>query len=328
MRERPPDLDERDLAPVLEQWGISAVVLDHLPVGFGDHHWSATDSAGRRWFVKVADLTDKRHCGPDPAAAATGLRRAMDTAADLTGLDFVVAPLRDREGRTTRPLGTRWAVSVFPWLEGTDRATFHWHRTATERAEVIGILARLHRTDPPAATPDQPMDLTRRATLDRALAPDPVPPAVAGPYTVLAWTLVADHRPVLRRRLVEFGEIASTAADRDRWVITHGEPHPGNLFRGPSGYRLIDWDTVGLAVPERDLSGVTTEPAELARYPELTGREVDPRLIRGYRLRWDLEEIGIYLDQFARPHRATEDTELAWTGLKESVARLAGGGEG
>jgi thiamine kinase-like enzyme len=37
------------------------------------------------------------------------------------------------------------------------------------------------------------------------------------------------------------------------YVITHGEPHPGNLLRTRAGLRLIDWDMTALARPERDL---------------------------------------------------------------------------
>jgi spectinomycin phosphotransferase len=43
------------------------------------------------------------------------------------------------------------------------------------------------------------------------------------------------------------------AAESGPVVVTHGEPHPGNILRAAGGLYLIDWDTVGLALPERDL---------------------------------------------------------------------------
>ncbi len=109
-------------------------------------------------------------------------------------------------------------------------------------------------------------------------------------------------------------------------MITHGEPHPGNLLRDQApatDYHLIDWDTVGLAVPERDLAGMDAEPEDLERYEAATGHRPDVRMITGYHLRWDLEELGIYADQFRHDHDRTPDTELAWEGLVESVTRLA-----
>ena len=46
---------------------------------------------------------------------------------------------------------------------------------------------------------------------------------------------------------------AKTAAADVRLVITHGEPHPGNLIRTGNGLAMVDWDTVALAPRERDL---------------------------------------------------------------------------
>ena len=37
------------------------------------------------------------------------------------------------------------------------------------------------------------------------------------------------------------------------WVVTHGEPHPVNVMQTDAGRVLIDWDTVAIAPPERDL---------------------------------------------------------------------------
>ena len=78
MRERPADVDESELRDALRAWGIDAVALTHAPIGFGDHHWTAVDDQGRRWFVTVADLADKPHCGIGKEAAARGLSQAMD----------------------------------------------------------------------------------------------------------------------------------------------------------------------------------------------------------------------------------------------------------
>jgi aminoglycoside phosphotransferase (APT) family kinase protein len=40
----------------------------------------------------------------------------------------------------------------------------------------------------------------------------------------------------------------------DSWVVTHGEPHRGNVIRDPrGGVYLVDWDTTLIAPRERDL---------------------------------------------------------------------------
>jgi spectinomycin phosphotransferase len=106
-------------------------------------------------------------------------------------------------------------------------------------------------------------------------------------------------------------------------VITHGEPHPGNILRTAGGLHLIDWDTVGLALPERDLwmvAGDGTGAVEL--YAELTGRQASGAAMQLYRLRWSLDDIALFLREIRRPHEQDEDTELAWEALNEEIGEL------
>ena len=85
---------------------------------------------------------------------------------------------------------------------------------------------------------------------------------------------------------------------------------------------LIDWDTVGLAPPERDLWMVATETgAELRRYTELTGRPVDLAAIELYRLRWALDDLSCFVRDLRAPHRRTPGTEHAWEPSKSSPLR-------
>ena len=118
----------------------------------------------------------------------------------------------------------------------------------------------------------------------------------------------------------------------DRWsagwpaapvVITHGEPHPGNVIRTPGALTLIDSDTVGLAPPERDLWLVATESGdELRRYTELTGRPVDTTALELYRLRWALDDLSCFVRDLRAPHRQTPGTEEAWQALQTTLTDL------
>ena len=61
MRTPPDDLTEAELAALLaDAWGLHAGGLEHAPVGFGSHHWVATNPTGARWFVTVDDVDE---CG-------------------------------------------------------------------------------------------------------------------------------------------------------------------------------------------------------------------------------------------------------------------------
>jgi spectinomycin phosphotransferase len=106
-------------------------------------------------------------------------------------------------------------------------------------------------------------------------------------------------------------------------VLTHGEPHPGNLLRAGERRLLIDWDTVGMAVPERDLWLVARDEEDLARYTKATGRAVDHELLGLYRLRWALNDVAEFVEWFRSPHGRTADAEQSWDALTGTLAQLA-----
>lgn len=330
MKDRPTGLDAGILKASLAAWGREPVTLTHAPVGFGDHHWIATEADGRRTFVTVADLAHKPHCGPDAAAAWTGLRRAMDTAAPLRsadpGRELAVAPLRTDAGETLLRLTDRYAVSVFPYLEAT-AGRFGQVRQPPARRLLVERLAALHATTPPPATPVHDPALPDRALLDAVLENPHGLRAAPGPYTQRCRTLIAANSTSLRRTLEGFdrrtARLMTDAAATP--VITHGEPHPGNILDPGGRSLLVDWDTVALAVPERDLWPATGDPADLAHYAQLTGHRTDPALLAHYALRWSLDDVTSALGVFTAPHAETADTQQTWEGLTDAMARLTGG---
>jgi spectinomycin phosphotransferase len=321
MRARPEDLDEERLRRALDEWGIVATSLAYAPVGFGDHHWIAADDTGRKWFVTVADLNLKG--APDPQTALRELRRAMDTAAALREdehLDFVVAPLRSAGRETVLRLGPRYALSVFPFVDG-ETGDFDRPQTPHERRAVVDLLAELHHQVAPASAPVLDLRLPMRDLLDEAL--DGAVSWATGPFAEPARTLLFAHTTAVRRRLKEFDRLVhDLRTSGGAPVLTHGEPHPGNLIQRDGRYLLVDWDTVGLAPPERDLWSVVESPQDLERYVEAGGRTPDASALTLYRLRWDLEELSGYVDWFRAPHERSADTEEAWHELLAAVEHL------
>ncbi|RVX43454.1 spectinomycin phosphotransferase [Nonomuraea polychroma] len=301
------------MRPALREWGIDAVALDYAPVGFGDYHWVADG----RWFVTVVDVRRRSY---------DGLVHAMETAAALreqARLDFVVAPLRAGDGTTLRQLDHhRYAMSVFPFEDGTP-GDFGDEQSPEERGLLIDLLAELHRTPPPLSTPARPVELAGRSRLEDALR-ETNRSWLGGPYAEPARGLIAEHAPTLRRRLEELDRMAEKGGEP---VVTHGEPHPGNLLRRRDGrLLLVDWDTVGMAVPERDLWLVAKDPSDLARYADAAGRTPDPASLELYRLRWALDDVAEFVAWFRSPHGRTPDAEQSWdalTGTLEALVREA-----
>jgi len=329
VRDRPEGITERDVAHALaDGWGLPAGVLRlrYAPVGGGSYHWVVTGAPGERWFITVDDLDDKGWLGQTRPAVFSGLRAAMDAALWLrreVGLGFVVAPVPARDGQAVRPLGDAYAVAVFPYLSGCPG---EWAKPlpTADLDELVAMLAALHRVDPAAVRlPRREMGLSWRGDLEVALRELGRPWTGGGPFTEPARALLAGAAGPVRRGLDALDRWASGPAAAANLVITHGEPHPGNVIRGGSGLRLVDWDTVALAPPERDLWMVATDTGdELRRYTELTGRPVDPIALELYRLRWALDDISCFVRDLRAPHRRTPGTEHAWQALETTITHL------
>jgi spectinomycin phosphotransferase len=160
------------------------------------------------------------------------------------------------------------------------------------------------------------------AALDAALD-DLGQPWDGGPFSEPARALLTRTAGQVRHLLATFDRLAACVAESPRApAITHGEPHPANLIQSSSGTMLIDWDTVGLAPPERDLWWIATGSSEvLRRYAEATGRGADPATLACYRLRWALDDISAFVALLRSAHHHTADPEHAWRGLQSTLAR-------
>jgi spectinomycin phosphotransferase len=316
VHERPEGVRDGALATVLaDQWGLAAVALAYLPVGFGGYHWRASGPAGTEWFITVSDLS--RDYGAD-------LEPAMETAAGLAerGLDFVVAPVRSLTGGTVARLDGGFGVTVFRYIRAAPGSWGDELGTA-DRLAVIEMLARLHTAGVPARAPVRAPLLARRDALTAALADLDVP-WTAGPFGEPARAILTERRSEVLAALARFDDLVRrvTGAGTPP-VLTHGEPHPGNLMRTSSGLLLIDWDTVGTAPPERDLWDLLTDGGpEAAAYARLTGRAVDPAAVELYRLRWPLDELCLSAAGFRAPHGRDGDTETSYAALTESLDDL------
>ena len=261
MRTEPADLDRSDLAAALAHgWGLAGAELEYVAEGGGSHHWRCRAGSEER-FVSVDDLTATFHAATDEDAAFAALERAYGTAGALrdgAGLEFVVAQIRDRDGRRLRRIGRRYAVRVEPVVPG--QAGAFGEHPPDDRRRVATLVARVHAASDrvPACLPQvADLRIPSRASLDVALAEGDRPWS-SGPWAEPARALLAARAEEMAERLADHDAVAARVLEtRPGWVVTHGEPHGGNVIHDPSnGLHLIDWDTAMVTPRERDLQMV------------------------------------------------------------------------
>ena len=311
------DISDSDIAAALaRQWALMVQDMSYLPVGFGGYHWLAAGQTGSRWFVTVSDLATP--WVPD-------LPAAMQTAAWLArqaGLGFVVAPVPMRAGQVVGSVGSRRALMLFPYL---DAASGHFEDPIDDgdRAAIIDMLARLHTVIPRGIqVPTRPLELASRQVIDQALGSLGVP-WTGGPYAEPGRDLLARYERPLRQAFARFdGLLDRVRGAGGPYVITHGEPHPGNLLRTRAGLCLVDWGMTALARPERDLWRVISGDQDAARYSWRTGWTVNQDALALYRLRGDLDDIAGMLSQIRGPHLRTADTLMTWTELQKTLEAI------
>ncbi len=313
------DIPDSDVAAALaRQWALTVQDLSYLPVGFGGYHWRAVDQTGSRWFVTVSSVDSP--WVPD-------LPAAMQTAAWLAtqaGLDFVVAPVPTRAGQVVGYVDSRHALTLFPYLDVAP-SSFEDPIDDGDRDAIIDMLARLHTAIPERIqVPTRPLQLVTRPAIDRALASLGVP-WTGGPYAEPSRDLLARYERPLRRAFARFDVLLDRVREAGGpYVITHGEPHPGNLLHTRAGLCLVDWDMTALARPERDLWRVVSDSGDqdATRYAQRTGWPVNQDALALYRLRWDLDDIAGMLPEIRGPHQQTADTLVIWTELQKTLEAI------
>jgi hypothetical protein len=330
----PPDglSDDALVGALTESWGLAVASIDYRAVGFGSHHWTVVDTRGARWFVTVDDLGTKRYSetvGGD--AAFRRLRAALGTAGDLrhASCAFVVAPVPTSAGTPLVRMDRRFAVSLYPHVDGQSYAWGEFS-TATHRRAVLDLVVALHTVPitvaPHALTDDFSVPL--RDELEASLDLDG---AVwdGGPYARPTSMLLEENAERIRRLFARYDNLVTLVKEISGWpsraVVTHGEPHAANTMLTADGWLLIDWDTVLLAPAERDLWSLDPGDGSIVRaYADATGTTPMPSALALYRIRWDLSEIALYASRFREQHAGSADDVKSWDELRSLIAQLRG----
>lgn len=310
-------------------WDLDIAAMTYRAVGFGSHHWEIADAIGTRWFVTVDELEVKQCWQGEPLQAAFDrLRASLATARELRecGRWFVVAPVPARDGDPLVRAGDRFAVALYPFVDGQ---SFVWGEFATpaHRQGVLGLVVAIHTAPAAAARYARADDFAVPHRDDLEAAFDSAADAAdCGPYARRAALLLRRNALPIQRLLARYDELVALSRSQPvRAVLTHGEPHPGNTMLTSGGWLLIDWDTALLAPPERDLWSL--DPGDgsiLGAYAHATGVTPLQPMLELYRIRWDLADISAEASRFRRQHSGSLDDSTSWDLLRSLIARIRG----
>ena len=299
---------------VADRWRVDVESISYEAVGGGSHHWLLrTAGAGYR-FLTVDDLSTKPWLGADPDSTFIALDVAFRTARSLrdSGLEFVVAPIPATDGGVVVRVDERFSASLFPYVSGR-AGSFGEPIGRRDRQDLLALWARLHTSTEPA--PHRSLDVPGRAGLEDAMySVDSM--WAGGPYSERAREWLRANRSLVTASLAVYDRLAGEVAMRE-FVITHGEPHAGNLIRTEDGLRLIDWDTVAMAPPERDLWMLDDGTDDALRpYSQATGHAVDRSALRFYRLAWLVTDVAAFVAELRGAHADDANAAHAWKALQ------------
>jgi spectinomycin phosphotransferase len=326
VRATPEGLEVSSVIDALHRgWDFDVDVAEYAAVGAGSYHWEVTDETGLRRFVTVDDLDQKAWLGDTRDAAFDGLRRAFDTCVALRegGLHFVVAPIPTRTGESLRRLDSRYALALFPFVEGEAGEFGYCDDDGDGRRAVVEMLAELHQSSAAVASAVRTtgLDLPGRHHLEAALL-ELNEAWRGGPLSEPARNAVRDSASELAELLTLADRLSADAQQRGGgWVVTHGEPHAANVMRTSEGRLLVDWDTVALAPPERDLWMLVVDGTDAADlYVRATGTKINEAALDFFRLTWDLKDLAEYLNVLRSSHQENDDTVRQYRALTNCAA--------
>ena len=308
--------DKTELKALLSNaFALPLQSITFFPEGEDSYGYIAVSETGEKYFVKASTSV------PDTCLQVASLLRHR------CNIPGVVAPLETLNGALSIPWQD-FQVSLFPFIEGKSRWDL-WKVgkdfTDAELSQTGELLATIHGCPDTIASDSLTIakyDLPLRHEFHTVLeAPEKIP--TRNGYQKRLLEAIAKHRLEVLQTLERYDALGRSAAARQTsFVITHGDPTPGNLILDTENQlHLIDWDGVCLGPPEKDLVSFTGERFEIVLEEYLTERQSDVSLhtdIFGFYIyEWTLNEIRDYGTKILFKNEDVQQNEYDWESLQD-----------
>ena len=296
-------------------YGLPLQSITFFPEGEDSYGYIVTSETGEKYFAKASTSVPNSRL-----QVASRLRNQCD-------ISGIVAPLETQNGELSVPW-QNFRVALFPFIEGKSRWDL-WKVgkdfTDAELSQTAALLATIHGcTDAVAsnnltvATYDLPLRQELHIVLE---APRKIPPQ--NRYQKQLIEAIAQHRSEILQTLERYDSLGrSASALQTPFVITHGDPTPGNLILDAENrLHIIDWDGVCLGPLEKDLVSFTGERFEVVLEGYLAERRNGTALYADifgfYIYEWTLNEIRDYGTKILFKNNDAQQNEYDWESLQD-----------
>ena len=290
--------------------------ITFFPEGEDSYGYIVVSETGEKYFVKASTSV---------LDSCLHVAFLLQHRCNIRG---VVAPLETQEGLFSIPWQD-FKVSLFPFIEGKSRWDL-WKIgkdfTDTELSKAGALLATIHEC-PTTIVPNHltraKYDLPLRHELYTVLEAAASKMPAQNQYQKQLLEALAQHQSVVWETLDRYDCLGHSAATQQTsFVVTHGDPTPGNLILDTENrLHLIDWDGVCLGPPEKDLVSFTSERFEVVLERYLKERQNDVSLhadIFGFYIyEWTLNEIRDYSTKILFKNKDTKQNDYDWESLQD-----------
>ena len=290
--------------------------ITFFPEGEDSYGYIVCAETGERYFAKASTSV------PDICLQVASLLRCQ---CNISG---VVAPLETQDGM----LSISWQnfnVSLFPFIEGKSRWDL-WKIgedfTDAELRQTGALLTTIHDATDSVnldCLPVAKYDLPLRNELYGVLEAAKKGTLLKNKYQKQLLEALTAHRSAILQTLNRYDGLGHSAmALQTPFVITHGDPTPGNLIiDAENRLHIIDWDGVCLGPVEKDLVAFTGERFDVVLESYLVdkqnGTALHADIFGFYIYDWTLNEIRDYGTKILFKNDDAQQNEYDWESLQD-----------